>query len=200
MHVHFNFWHLIGNITISSNCCAEFYKSYMHGHFHFCRLIVNIVICSNCSAQFYKSYVTDNFYFSQLSYRVSPLQYIRTCNKSHSNMDITFQSFILVITFLVSLPCTQSVKPRCRKQRKNCRAYRIWKMLTAAVHVDRAFIYSCSDKVKIDICFALVSAMAGQLYLREFFALKFPEEGTNFIFNSWAHVCEHLVIPYFNIS
>ena len=45
--------------------------------------------------------------------------------------------FCLIIT-LFSLQCTQSVKARDRKRQKNCRAYRILKMCTAAVHVDTA--------------------------------------------------------------
>ena len=73
MHGHFYFCCLIGNITISSNCREQFYKSYMQGYFYFCRLIGNIAICSNCSVQFHKSFVPGYFYFSQLSYIVSVL-------------------------------------------------------------------------------------------------------------------------------
>ena len=52
---------------------------------------------------------------------------------------LNYYLFCLIIT-LLSLPCTQSVKARDRKQRRNCRAYRIWKMCTAAVHVDTPYV------------------------------------------------------------
>ena len=43
-----NAWSLIGNITISGNCCVRIYKSYMHEHSCFCSLAkFRYVLCTN---------------------------------------------------------------------------------------------------------------------------------------------------------
>ena len=66
MDDHFYFFSVIANIIISSNCHAQFYKSYMPSHFYFCCLIGNIIIGNNCRAKFYKSFLQGGFYFYHL--------------------------------------------------------------------------------------------------------------------------------------
>lgn len=64
----FRFYSLTGDIAISSNCRAQFYKSYMVSLFaSVTHLTGNIVISSDCCAQMYKSNMYAHFHVCHLT-------------------------------------------------------------------------------------------------------------------------------------
>ena len=66
LHERSCFCSLTKNIAISSNCCAQIYKSYMQSHFCLYQLTGSIVIICNCSVQIHKSYMHDHFHICHL--------------------------------------------------------------------------------------------------------------------------------------
>ena len=105
----FRFSQLIGNITISGNCCVRFCKSYMHEHFCFfsltkCWYTPCIQKCIRTCRKYYNqkvNYLTDH--------------YLYTDKKNSSNMVLTFtvavaQIYVCVKWLLIVsyLSCTQT--------------------------------------------------------------------------------------------